>query len=305
MATASKPSMGVAPPEGGDCSWLAAGRLFLSLRFLLSQEAEDATPFPGARFTRGGLHLHQSRRRAPQRWCYPNLGNCSTKLQVPSHHRHQNLGGVQRDIRRPWNHRRFQPQQCQCSRQQSLGGVQLHVGRAWTHWGLQPRQRQRCRPFAASSSPHLLEALLRLDYSCCPGIAGRRYPSGSHLTMCGQNPRVGVMQWSTPKQTLGKERKLKLHSERVSSYNNFTWDWDLACADALRRILFLYLNSEEHRLYIHEGIQKHFGTILLTLPQTIVCIYLLPVSLIECWKTAMLSIYFQGIWWSFWKMTVI
>ena len=29
MATASKPSMGVAPPEGGDCSWLAAGRLFL------------------------------------------------------------------------------------------------------------------------------------------------------------------------------------------------------------------------------------------------------------------------------------
>ena len=98
---------------------------------------------------------------------------------------------------------------------------------------------------------------------------------------------------------------VKLHSERVSSYNNFTWDWDLACADALHRILFLHLNSEKHRLYIHEKIQKHFGTILLTLPQTIVCISLLSLSLIECWKTAMLFIYVQGIWWSFWKMTVI
>ena len=42
----SKPSMGVAPPEGGDCSRLVAGRLFLFLRFLLSQEAEDTTPSP-------------------------------------------------------------------------------------------------------------------------------------------------------------------------------------------------------------------------------------------------------------------
>ena len=42
----SNPSMGVAPPEGGDCSRLAADRLFLFLRFLLSQEAEDATPSP-------------------------------------------------------------------------------------------------------------------------------------------------------------------------------------------------------------------------------------------------------------------
>ena len=42
----SNPSMGVAPPEGGDCSRLAADRLFLFLCFLLSQEAEDATPSP-------------------------------------------------------------------------------------------------------------------------------------------------------------------------------------------------------------------------------------------------------------------
>ena len=49
----SNPSMGVAPPEGGDCSRLAADRL-LFLRFLLSQEAEDATPSPEPTCTKAG-----------------------------------------------------------------------------------------------------------------------------------------------------------------------------------------------------------------------------------------------------------
>ena len=38
--------MGVAPPKGGDCIQLVAGCLFLFRCFLLSQEAEDATPSP-------------------------------------------------------------------------------------------------------------------------------------------------------------------------------------------------------------------------------------------------------------------
>ena len=50
--------------------------------------------------------------------------------------------------------------------------------------------------------------------------------------------------------------KAPISSVRVSFYKNLTWDWDLACIDALHRILFLYLNSGEYRLHIHDGIRK-------------------------------------------------
>ena len=172
--------MGVAPPKGIDCSWLAEHWFFLFLCSLAwSLEAngtkpslEPGSPAVDSTCTGAGEESPKDERAA-------TLGTAATSC-IPSHHRHQNLGGVQHNIRQAWNRRRLQPCQRQRCMQQSPSGVQRHVGRTWNLWGLQPCQRSCCSPLAVSSNPHLLDALHWLDEGRCPSITGWCYPSGTH-----------------------------------------------------------------------------------------------------------------------------
>ena len=125
-----------------------------------------------------------------------NVTRDRVRVTVPSHHSHQNLGGVQRDVRWPWNHRRVQPRQPQRSRQQSLGGVQRLVERAWTHWELQPRQRQCCHPLrgaaALTSSKHCCGSITAAALASWDGAVSAEATAGTADTvMAGCEGRPG------------------------------------------------------------------------------------------------------------------